>query len=277
MSEKLNLNPERDSAKYELRKQLAESTENYVKDKAKNYQGLYEKIVKFGPDFAPVAKTIDNLGNESVAIDQVKYENLYNYIDERFSTEDDVNNNPDAREQYREAYLKSINAKANLLSDSLTSIRHSIINTDNNSLEDLVTGVNITEDKLPDSELALANAYLEYFDNPSEEMRKKLDYRYKDYDSSMRRSFGVIGESVSDERIFGNGLAEASGKFCHFLVQDYDATHYAILDYFDHEYDLYQSTHGDVSSEQEPAPQTPIKNAPDAPRSSEKLDVKVII
>ena len=71
MSEKLNLNPESDSAKYELRKQLAKSTEDYVKNKAKNYQDLYEEIVKLGPNFAPVAKTIDYLGNESVAIDQV--------------------------------------------------------------------------------------------------------------------------------------------------------------------------------------------------------------
>ncbi|MBQ8156511.1 hypothetical protein IJ101_01860 [Candidatus Saccharibacteria bacterium] len=252
MSETLNLNiedsqdnatewdkmAEEEAKDRRMRDELIAAKEEFIKKEGRDYQILIDEIDKYGHEYAPVKNIISALGNETLAIDQVKYDSLFDYIDERFSN-NNANDHEAVLAKERNTYLGSVNKRANILSDSMDSLGRFIAGTNNQALETLGNGIDMTKSKMPDEEVALAQAYLEYFDSPSEETERKLNNRRGDHDHSLGQSLGSMRDATSDARIWGKGLSEACARLSIDLSSGYELTHEAIMKYFDYKYNQY--------------------------------------
>lgn len=222
-----------DKNELRLRNELMRASEQFSKDERAIYGLLSEELAK--SNLSSLSKTVEELGAGSSQLDSERYQTMLDYLDNKFSDEINSGEKEKITTELRESYLKNTRAREGLFEDSTRDIWNNLSRSDDRAFEEPAYYVNEIRKNMP-GQTSIAEAYFEYFDNPTDErLRQRLNGRVDEYTYSFRNRLGHLSETVHSNTIGTSALPDVlNNRLGSSMSRDYENIHSAIMHYFDH-------------------------------------------
>jgi hypothetical protein len=246
-----------------MRKQYLETIEGFTRDEAKSYYRLAEELSSSGLGFG--AESVESLGGKSAEIDERRYATMAEYIDKMFDGSQDQR----ALDEMREDYFMETKNRAGLLDETVDDIDHRLLQSGDSGFEGVSYGLRNIGRNVPEGELSLAKAYFDYYDDPSDQARRALDGRLKDYVKTFNDDLHGTVDELSKVVATGDDLLGAEYEFRQRLSRGYEDAHKAIMDYYE-----YKSKDAEPPESQ---PEAPSESSSSAETSSSALPTDSIV
>ena len=227
-NERSNLSPE--IVERHLRNELLGVGESFCQQEHAAYSNLTEELSRSG--FDALVNPIESLGDSAAKIDTKRIACIVGYIDRLFLPDTDDPDSPTS-EDLKQEYLKDTRARAEEIFKSTDGIHRILSRAENNRFEGVIHYVDRLKDNAPDSQTQLAYMYFQYFDNPSDDTRRRLTNRVDDYTASLCHELNGVSSEIIRNNLGDRDLPGASHIVGRSLSRGYEELHSTIMKYYD--------------------------------------------
>lgn len=224
-----------------LRGKLTEAGNDFVRREKMSYSILSDEL-SHEQGTRRFAEPVFELGMGMAQYDTKRFDALAGFIDYQFSHNDAPS--PDRRtpDDYREECFRATNARAGIIDESIRSLIHASSQIDDQRLENITDCLKHLDQTIPDGQSRLMKDYFTYFENPTEQNKRKLTDSITEYTESFRRGLHDLSEEVANHHL-GNGNLAGAINFGlgRSITDSYNGLHKAIMEYYHHKLDESKS------------------------------------
>ena len=177
---------------------------------------------------------VQEFGEISSRLDSSRFDILMEYLDKKFSSELSDEEKDRVTSDLRDEYLRGTMQRANLTEEETSNVRRMLARTEDERLARSIHHIDRLRKESPNYQVQVANAYFDYFDNPSDNNRTRLTTKVLDYTDTLRREFRGVTEGAIEGRVGSRDLPDSIYfNFARNTTKNYEEMHEAILDYYD--------------------------------------------
>ena len=213
-----------------LRNEVLGRSEEFAKREQADYAQLSFQLRRNG--LAEYAQSTDAIATANPRLDRQRHQALVDYIDYKFDTNSESGQNQNDDKE-RNLYQQASRRRAAVCADSLGQISHRLNLQNGASAEPLLVRTNSLKNTVQDGQLQLSNAYLTYFDHPTNENRQRLDNLVSNYSNELKSNLHQLASvlPVTDNH---SDLQDFLGiKLGNNLSNGYGNLHQSIMKYFE--------------------------------------------
>ncbi|MBR3253882.1 hypothetical protein IKF86_01380 [Candidatus Saccharibacteria bacterium] len=212
-----------------VREELLSTAEDFARNERKSYNYLAEELTKSSIIFPQNNNPVEDYGALSSKIDSSRFAEIIGYIDAISAQEPD---SADVANSCRDEYFRATKARGEALFDAASYIQKHIAYTGNENLDGAAQVLGKIKQTLPEEQLRLANAYFDYFDDPSEQAKRSLDNHVGNYVASFQTSLGSLFSTLPSASANSEALLDSEYKLRQHLSLGYEDIHKLIMDYY---------------------------------------------
>ena len=216
-----------------LKNDLIECNEKFTRGERLACANLAEELSK--SRLESLTNPVREFGEFSSRLDSERFSTLLEYLDQKFSPELSDQEKDKITGELRDAYFKDTMARAGLLAEETDTAWRSLNQMENEALAKPIHHVDKLRKEAPNSQVQIAKAYFDFFDNPTDKNRIILSHKVSDYTDSFRRELGGISEGLVDNKIGSKDLPDSIYLgLAQSVSKNYESMHDALLKYYNY-------------------------------------------
>ena len=226
-------NKEVDRVEMQLKNALIDSNERFTQSERAACDNLADVLNH--SHLESLSRPVQEFGNYSSRLDSERFETLLEYLDQKFSTELNDEDKKRITDELRDTYFKDTTARAGLMAEKTDIIRDKLSQTDNKAFDETIHHFDKYRKDAPNYQVQIAKAYFDYFDEPTDNARNRLNHKVGDYTDLLRSEFGGMADGIVKNKIGSKGLPEAIFfDLARNSAKNFEEMHDALLKYYNH-------------------------------------------